>query len=428
MASFGKSKNLISDSRIYGCMLLFLLVTIFVLPSRFKMVASLAFAGILFLLVCLQRPCRIAYIKFPRALLGCLFLLITGVMTTVCFSPYAKSLMLSYVAFLLLALLIFSDRLNLPSENLRVETFFYLLVLCIVVYEVVSHVGISFPMYVSGAYDKNYLGILLFLFFAWCWSTGRKLGVLACVAAASLIGSRNYVIMLGVFLLLEFMRIRCIGPNDEQHDDAVYLRPVAVFGLFVLMFLAIAAFSFWWSNSVVGAGTTSYQVGMNDSSNAVRFNSDWYAIQHLFENPFLLLFGYDNDIISAMHIIQSSELNGTETALTGTFYNGFRIVQPHHVILNMLLKEGVLFTIGYYSVLACIFSRFFNRHNAAYWVPYLFGCMFMHSLLVSYYLVFLLVVLSRALTAESRSLSRLFATCKRSRMISAPVRLPWSMQ
>lgn len=236
------------------------------------------------------------------------------------------------------------------------------------------------------------------------------------------------MIMLGVFLLLEFMRIRCIGPNDEQHDDAVYLRPVAVFGLFVLMFLAIAAFSFWWSNSVVGAGTTSYQVGMNDSSNAVRFNSDWYAIQHLFENPFLLLFGYDNDIISAMHIIQSSELNGTETALTGTFYNGFRIVQPHHVILNMLLKEGVLFTIGYYSVLACIFSRFFNRHNAAYWVPYLFGCMFMHSLLVSYYLVFLLVVLSRALTAESRSLSKLFVVRKRPRMSPSQVRLPWSMR
>lgn len=419
MASLGKGNNFISDSSIYGCLLFFLLITVFVLPSRFKMVASLAFAGILFLLICLQRPCKIASVKLPRMLLGCLLILAAGVLVTICLSPYAKSLMLTYVAFLLLALLIFSERLNLPSENMNIETFFYLFVFSIIVYEVASHVGASFPMYISGAYDKNYLGILLFLFFSWCWSTGRKLGVLACFTAAALIGSRNYVIMLGIFLILEFVRVRRDNNGSKKHGDEARLRPIAIFGLFVLMLLAIAAFSFWWSNSVVGSGTASYQAGMNDSSNAVRFNSDWYAIQHLFENPSLFLFGYDNDIISAMHIIQSSELNGTETALTGTFYNGFRIVQPHHAILNMLLKEGVLFTIGYYSVLAYIFFRYFNRHNAAYWVPYLFGCMFMHSLLAGYYLIFLLVVLARVSTAESRSLSRLFGARNCSRASSA---------
>lgn len=421
MASLRNRIRFISDSSIYSCTLLFLLVVVFALPSRFKMVASLAFACILFLLVCMQRPCKVVSVKFSPALLGCLLILASGILASVCLSVYTNSLMVTYVAFLLLSLFLFSDRLDLPSKNVRTESFFYVLVLCIVIYEVISHVGTSFPMYISEAYDKNYLGILLFLFFSWCWATGRKLGILACVAAAALIGSRNYVIMLAIFVLLEFARVRWRKDAVEKHGDEAPMRPIVVFGLFVLMFLAIAVFSFWWSSFVVGSGTAAYQAGMNDSSNAVRFNSDWYAIQHLCENPSLFLYGYDNDIIGAMNIIQSSELNGTETALTGTFYNGFRIVQPHHVILNMLLKEGVLFTIGYYSVLAHIFSRFFSKHNVAYWMPYLLGCMFMHSLLASYYLIFFLVVLARAATTESRSISNLFSVRARPQKTSLHV-------
>lgn len=409
MNSTGKRNASVTDTSIYSCILLFLLVTVFILPSRFKTVASLLFAGVLFLLVCLQRPCKIAVVKLSPNLIASLLILIAAVLVSICLSAYPKSLMLTYVAFLLLALLVFSERLDLRAENSRSESAFYVLTLCIVVYEVLSHVGAPFPMYVSGAYDKNYLGILLFLFFSWCWATGRKAGVLVCVIAAALIGSRNYVIMIALFVCLELLRARHRSQDKGgSGDDNAFLRPGTIFGIFILMLLGIAVFSFWWSSSVVGSGTAAYQAGMNDSSNAVRFNSDWYAIQHLFKNPSLVLYGYDNDIINAMHIIQSSELNGTESALTGTFYNGFRIVQPHHVILNMILKEGVLFTIGYYAVLACIFSRFFRKGNMAFWAPYLLGCMFMHSLLVSYYLVFLLMVLSRAAANQSHSLTNLF--------------------
>ena len=357
----------------------------------------------------MQRPCKVVSVKLTPGLLWSLLILATAIIVSIALSPYSKSLMLTYVAFLLLTLLIFSEKLEMPCESFRTESIFYAVVLCIAVYEVVAHIGVNSPMYINGSYDKNYLGILLFLFFSWCWTTGRKLGVLACVAAAALIGSRNYVIMLGIFLLIEFVRMKRYVSSEGRDCEDAPMRSVVVFSLFVLMFVSIIAFSFWWSSSVVGHGTTAYQAGMNDSSNAVRFNSDWYAVQHLIKNPSLLLFGYDNDIIGAMHIIQSFELNGTETALSGTFYNGFRIVQPHHVILNMLLKEGVLFTIGYYAVLACVFSRFFSKRNAAVWVPYLFGCMFMHSLLVNYYLVFFIAVLTRAASTESKSLSKYFA-------------------
>lgn len=408
-----RRRAFLSDNTLYGCILLFILITVFLLPSNLKSIASLVFSAVLFLLVSIQRPSRIVALVVPRSLVFCWLVVVFGILASICFSPYSKSLMVVYVAFLLLSSLIFSDNLRLASNNIRIESIFYVIVLLVLICELIINFGKKSVMYINGAYDKNYLGILLFLFFAWCWATGRKTGVALCVLASAVIGSRNYTIMLLLFVIFEFLRVKQLETKEIRDFERKPIQPVVVFSIFILMLFFVIVFSYWWSNSVVGSNTAAYQAGINDSSNAVRFNSDWYAFQHLLRNHYLLLYGYDNDIIDAMHIIQSSELNGTESALIGTFYNGFRIVQPHHVILNMLLKEGCIFTVGYYAVLSCILSRFLNRHNLAYWVSYLFACMFMHSLLTSYYLIFFLAVLSRSETTKSASLSTYFRVATR---------------
>lgn len=363
----------------------------------------------MFLLVCLRRPSKLTSVVVPRSLVFCSLILLFGVLASICLSPYSKSLIVVYVSFLLLSLLVFSDNLKLSSRNLPIESLFYFIVLLVIIYEVISNYGMKSVMYINGAYDKNYLGIILFLFFTWCWTTGRKTGVLVCMLASAIIGSRNYVISLFLFVALEVWRVKRWDTNSSRFSEKNFIRPITFFSIFMAMLICIVLFSYWWSGSIVGSSTAAYQSGINDSSNAVRFNSDWYAFQYLLKKPSLLLYGFDNDIIRAMHIIQSSELNGTESALVGTFFNGYRIVQPHHVVLNMLLKEGCLFTVGYYAVLSCVFSRFLNRRNVAYWAPYLFACMFMHSLLTGYYLVFFLAVLSRSETTKTASLSHLLS-------------------
>lgn len=391
----------ISSVTIYSVLLAFLLITVFLLPSSLKSISSVVFAALLFIMLLIQKPKSLLLTRFPTGLVVSLLVVAFAVILSFAFSPWPKGTVLTVALFLLLSAFLFGGGLELPSDSMLFERVFYIVILAVVVYSVVSGIGKPSAMYIQDAYDKNYFGIILFLFFAWCWSTKRKIGVLVCVASALILGSRNYAIMILLFFAFTFLEYRhlrraAIRTNSEYEKEKRGLYPSAIVFIFTIMLVVITVFSFWWSDSVVGSSTTAYKEGFNDSSNAIRFNSDKYALEYLFAHPELFGYGYDSEIIEAMGIIDASELNGTETALTGTFYNGYRIVQPHHVILNMLLKEGVLFTAAYYIALSYIFSRHLRRSNAAIWVPYFFGCMFMHSLLVNYYLVFLLLVLVRS--------------------------------
>ena len=369
-----------------------------------KAAASIAFAAIVFILISLQRPSKFSTVKLSRSYLMVMVFLGFSLLAIAAISPWSKTLLFVYVAFLLVAALLFKDGFYISRRKLKIESLFYTGTTIVIIFETVKNYGVYGASYVSGAYDKNYFGIIVFLYFTWCWATNRKFGVLVSLFVAATIGSRNFIIMIALFFLLDlislFLRFHSGSISDPKSGR---LSPICVFAIFLSMFILITAFSFWWSDNMVGVGTTSYKGSMNDSSNAIRFNSDKYAIEHLLSNPSLFLFGYDNDIINAMGIIEAASLNGTETALDGTFFNGFRIVQPHNVILNLLLKEGVLFTAAYFGLLSFIFATYFRSDNSAYWVPYLFGCMFMHSLLCNYYLIFLLTVLARSQSSESLS-------------------------
>lgn len=362
-----------------------------------KSIASLAYAAITLVVACVQSMLKKSKQVFPKPLLLLILLLGFVILAIAILSPWSKTILISSTAFLLLAVLLFSSGFELPKKRFLAESIFYVCVSSVLVFEVLANIGVTGAMYINDAYDKNYLGIILFLYFAWCWYTSRRIGIVIAVSSAALIGSRNYIIMILLFFILWFIQEHFIARDTLFPRAATKkLGSKQVFGIFILMFLAIIFFSFWWSDNMVGTNTTSYGVSMNDSSNAIRFNSDKYAIQHIMDNSELLLYGYDNDIIEAMNVIQVSSLNGTETAFDGTFYNGYRIVQPHNVILNMFLKEGVLYTLLYFAILSYVFAPYFRKDNIACWMPYLFGCMFMHSLLINYYLIFFLLVLARS--------------------------------
>lgn len=395
--------KLISDSLLYGVTLCYIGCTVFILPSSLKSFASVIFAGLAFILLCCQRPCRIVRTKLSLMLLAAIAVVAIASLITFALSPYSKADILVTSAFLLVSILLFYDNLRLPERSLVVERIFYACVTTVIVVEVVTNLGVTRAMYVSGAYDKNYFAIILFLYFCWCWSTHRKLGVAISVASSFFLGSRNYLIMLALFAILTIanevhsrmsVRKRAV-PNKWQKT----LSPGMVFAAFTIVFVGVALFSLWWSASMVGANTLSYAEGLNDSSNAIRFNSNVFALNHISDNPQLFVYGYGDDIIDALGIIQASSLDGTETALDGAFFNGYRIVQPHNIIFNMLLKEGALYTVGYFGCLSFVFSKYFKLSNAACWIPFLFGCMFMHSLMSTYYLVFLLLVLARMKTS-----------------------------
>lgn len=391
----------------YSVVLVFLLFTVFLLPSSLKPVSSIAFAGAVLLMVGMQGSRLRLFTRLRPGLLPLLLALIFVVLVAFIFSPWPKSMLLTATAFLILSVLTFGGTVEIPKRTLLVERIFYIVALTTICRSIVSNYGGLNSSYTAGGYDKNYFGIILFTFFCWCWVTGRKIGVVVCVLSAPLLGSRNYVIMLALFFALAFVQRRHTlkssafdGPEDDESVAHQGLSAVRIFAIFVAMLLTITAFSFWWSESVVGPSTSSYGQSMNDSSNAIRTNSNKYGILYLLEHRELMLYGYDGQIVEAMGLVDKSELDGTETALTGTFYDDYRVVQPHHVVVNMLLKEGVLFTVVYFAILSVVLSNYLRKDNLCLWVPYLFGCMFMHSLLVGYYLLFFLLVLARARPAR----------------------------
>ena len=98
--------------------------------------------------------------------------------------------------------------------------------------------------------------------------------------------------------------------------------------------------------------------------------------------------GYDNSIREALHISDNKDDKNT------TIFMGFRIVQPHNFVLNLLLRYGLIFTLIYIYILIKVLSIYVNdKDNLAIIICYLFANMFMHSLLSGVYLLYLIYVL-----------------------------------
>ena len=82
---------------------------------------------------------------------------------------------------------------------------------------------------------------------------------------------------------------------------------------------------------------------------------------------------------------------------TATLYSGYRLVQPHNLILNLLLKHGVFFTIFYVYLLSKMIALYWNKDNIPFLITYLISNMIMHSLLsTTYLLLFFFVICSRS--------------------------------
>ena len=126
-------------------------------------------------------------------------------------------------------------------------------------------------------------------------------------------------------------------------------------------------FSWWWSTAVVGGDTVSASLasrGLNDTSNAIRFNSNLYAIEQISKDPLLIFRGYDIDIRRVMNI--GNPFGDKDTLLASASLHGYRVVQPHHAVINLLLKHGVLYTIFYFAVFSIVIALMPERRRLAF--------------------------------------------------------------
>ncbi len=389
----------ITTTAAFGIMSIFLVALMFFIPPAYKAPATILLASIVAIAMLAQKQTRVLDSLISRGYMLSVFVLGMSVFLILLLSPYPKSELAINVCFLLFASVCLGVMNRGFGAGKIAKTIFYFAGVAGIIIALFLHSASLSPMYCFGSYDKNYFGVVLFLFFCWCWFEKRLFGLVICVAASFLLNSRALQLMIVLFVVISIVvRVRFSSSILFKSPS-----PVILMTAFVAMTIVIVAFSSWWTTDVVGSSTVSSALasrGLNDTSNAIRFNSNMYAVDQLFDDPSLLIMGYDSDISTSMNI--GNPLEGDNMAFMAA-RNGYRVVQPHHAVLNLLLKHGLLFTVGYLLVFCFSFSKYFTIGAACVWVPYLTIGMVMHSTLTAQYLlmfVFLLVSANNDLSTK----------------------------
>lgn len=238
----------------------------------------------------------------------------------------------------------------------------------------------------SSSIDKNYTGVIIFLFFNWSLKRKNWCGVIICLMYSLIIQSRLLVIAIILMTILNLL-FRIIEKSKfniprKFLNRLLDLKTFGIFNLTIIFTLIITIFSYVMVKFVNIDSISDYQESLNDKSNAIRVRANIYAIEDIKENPSLILIGYDNNIRNVLGVTDNS-----------TFYLGLRLVQPHNYLLNFFLRYGIILSLIYNIVLCNILSKVWNRENLPFILTYLFMNMFMHSLLSTKYLVLFLYVL-----------------------------------
>ena len=392
---FSKEDNHLSGgkSTVFSFALLYAMVVIFYLPPSLKSIFSIFGVSFMLLILLLNNKTELFSAKVNLPMLILLSLLGMLIAVSLALSPYpVTDLVIDSLFLLLVVLLFYFLKIEHVVINKSVKNIFYFGSLIGIGLSILFHYQASSLLYVFGSYDKNYFGVVLFCFFAWCWFEKKYFGVIALFLFSFFLLSRAFQMMIVIFIVWQLCVRFLLQKNKDKNEILKRnVSPVAIFCIFLVMLFGMIGFSQWWSNSVVGEHTVSsaLRVSLNDTSNAIRFNSNVYAVKQITDDSDLILYGYDSDLVNIMNI--GDPLSDEGSLVSSASYNGYRVVQPHHAVLNMLLKHGLIFSFVYFAILSIVLSRYFNLENASVWVPYFITAMIMHSTLTAQYLFLFMI-------------------------------------
>lgn len=165
---------------VYSILMVLLLLVLFLLSPANKVYASVVLTAVLVIATGLFGREELDETKMSLPMILCLFGLAGSILLTMAISPYSMRDLFIDTSFLLLTVLFFYC---IRPSSFEISPFmkrvFYCLALAVVLVSVFRR-DAETPYYVFGSYDKNYFGVVLFLFFCWCWYEKRKLGVAVC--------------------------------------------------------------------------------------------------------------------------------------------------------------------------------------------------------------------------------------------------------
>lgn len=325
-------------------------------------------------------------------------------------SPYSKEQLLKFSIMLFdayLLLVVFKVK-----EVLAATRLFYLLgcgvillfYICYVFFPIFPLFSSTGGMVLPGVPDSNETGIVIFLFFCIAIKKRWKLGIIVGILYLGIYFGRQYILMLAITIsaiaIMTFVRYvqnknpqnRIFSRHSFNKDNSKEeIGPSWFFLIFILSTVVVIVFSYYWVNNVASNDIDEYKTSLNDSSNAIRMNSNVFVVEHMLSNPDFLVYGYDSDVFDVLGIISSEDGEVTD----GYLIDGqFRLVQPHNEVLNTLLKEGVLFVLIYYALVSFLLSKItYTKTNKAILIAYFVGSLIFAALFRDFRLIGLLIVL-----------------------------------
>lgn len=227
--------------------------------------------------------------------------------------------------------------------------------------------------------DQNWTGVLVFLFFCFSWQFKRIIGVLICSYYIIFISdSRGLLLMISAFFICKMFK-----------KYIKYLISIKIFNkmykIHFISTISVVILSFYWVISVIVGGVNEYREGLNDGSNKVRFVSNIYAINDLYETPKLLFVGYDSELKKQWGIID--DVQDTTARVDGT-----RLVQPHNGVINLFVTLGVLPAVLYIYMFSSVLDKVKNDNNIELIFPYVVDAAFLHMYSIYWVMLWLFII------------------------------------
>lgn len=366
----------------------FLILRLFLLPVQYVNYLTIGFAIIsvlLFIMVAIRKKINVfndAKIKWLVALT-----LVYGFI--VVFSPHSFIYTSEVFATSLCAYIwIYYFDYKGASKFFRTIAFVSTIIqmgLCIIQGEVFSLLSVSeksitscvvFLMLCIEYKHRNYWAMLLY-----------ALGLVLSSFGSEFISNRTALLLLIVFaivLVVQFFR------KTEPKNLWIVQKS---YRYFILSVIAIFIISFVWCAYAVAHGVSSYHGGLMDSSNFIRMNSNLYVLGQLHQDPLLLLFGYDTDIYEIMKLGVGAGFQ---------YFNGLRVVQAHHSVLDVFQRCGLLFTIVYFMFIGKLIDDSKVAYKNDILLPIFAISMIMHSYLQNECLLMLMVTLNGTYAYQER--------------------------
>ena len=232
--------------------------------------------------------------------------------------------------------------------------------------------------------DKNLSGVIIFLYMCFCYNKKYKFGVILCIIYTIFLNSRMTQMASLLFLGVEYLRNKSIFSKVLKFKLFSSMESKNIYFLIILSQIIMIGFSYYSTYNIPISQISNYQESLMDGSNAIRVRANVYAFETIKNDAQFIYRGYDSEIKKQLGV---SDINNS------TQFMGFRLVQPHSLFLNLVLRYGLIYSFIYLMYISHLVSIYWNKRTFVSLLAYIFMNMVLPYLFSNGYLIFLLFAL-----------------------------------